>query len=130
MRLLLDTHFLLWAAAGTLTETASYYIEDKSNTLLFSPASIWEVVIKRALGRADFDVDPAMLYRGLVDAGYEELPITGGHALLVGSLPQLHKDPFDRILLAQSAAEHVPLLTADKTMTQYPGSIIFLGTCN
>ena len=126
MKILLDTHILLWAAAGDLPAGAVRYIEDEENTLLFSPASIWEVVIKRDLGRTDFVVDPASLYNGLVAAGYQELPVTSKHTLLVGSLPTLHKDPFDRILLAQAASECVPLLTSDETLKQYPGSIIFV----
>ena len=84
--------------------------------------------IKRGLGRDDFAVDPASLYSGLLSAGYLELPITGRHTLLVSTLPPLHKDPFDRILLAQAASEGIPFLTADKTLLQYPGSIIAVGT--
>ena len=127
MNLLLDTHILLWAAAGELPKEAARYIDGTSNTLFFSPASIWEVVIKSRLNRKDFIVDPPSLYRGLIDAGYEELDITGQHTLLVSSLPTLHKDPFDRLLLAQSAFEGIPLLTADEIIAQYPGSIIFVG---
>ena len=127
MRLLIDTHILLWAAAGELSPEAARYIQNMDNTLLFSPASIWEVVIKRGLGREDFDVDPASLYSGLLNAGYQELPITGRHTLLVSILPPLHKDPFDRILLAQSASEGIPLLTSDSVLAQYPGSLIFIG---
>jgi len=126
MRILLDTHILLWAAADELPAEASQYIENESNTLLFSPASIWEVVIKRDLGRNDLNVDPASLYSGLLSAGYQELPVTGRHALLVSNLPPIHKDPFDRILLAQAAAEGVPFLTADEALAQYPGSVIFV----
>ena len=128
MKLLLDTHILLWAAAGELPSEAARYIEDMANTLLFSPASIWEIVIKRGLGRTDFVVDPASLHNGLLNAGYQELPITGLHTLLVANLPLLHKDPFDRILLAQAAAEGIPLLTADSNLKQYPGSVIFVGS--
>ena len=127
MKILLDTHILLWAAAGELTPEASRYVEDKMNTLLFSPASIWEIVIKRGLSRADFLVDPASLYSRLLTAGYQELPITGRHTMLVETLPPLHKDPFDRILLAQAASEGIPFLTADKLLAQYPGSVIFVG---
>jgi PIN domain nuclease of toxin-antitoxin system len=127
MKILLDTHILLWAAAGDLSPNAARYIGDKANTLLFSPVSIWEVVIKGGLGRQDFAVDPAPLYNGLLGAGYEELALTSRHALLVGSLPALHKDPFDRILLAQSASEGIPLLTADEVVSQYPGPVIFVG---
>ena len=127
MKILLDTHLLLWAAADELTSTASRYIEDRSNTLLFSSASIWEVVIKRSLNRADFIVDPASLYSGLLSAGYQELPITARHALLVSSLPPIHKDPFDRILLAQAVYEGLPILTSDNQMTRYPCSVIYVG---
>jgi len=126
MRLLIDTHILLWAAADELPPEAARYIQNMDNTLLFSPASIWEVVIKRSLGREDFNVDPASLYSGLLSAGYQELPITGRHTLLVSNLPPLHKDPFDRILLAQSASEGIPLLTSDSVLTQYLGSLIFI----
>ncbi|MCL2462641.1 MAG: type II toxin-antitoxin system VapC family toxin [Defluviitaleaceae bacterium] len=127
MKLLLDTNILLWLAADILPETAARYILDESNTLLFSPASIWEVVIKRGLNRADFIVDPTALYRGLLDNGYEELRITGKHALTVSSLPLLHKDPFDRMLLAQAVSEGIPLMTADACVAQYPADIIFIG---
>ena len=126
MKLLVDTHILLWAASGELPPEAARYILDMENTLFFSPASIWEVVIKRGLGREDFVVDPASLYSGLIGAGYQELPITGRHTLLISNLPPLHKDPFDRILLAQSAFEGIPLLTSDSVLSQYPGSLIFV----
>jgi len=126
MRILIDTHILLWAASGDLPPEAARYIQNMENTLLFSPASIWEVVIKRGLGREDFFVDPASLYSGLLTAGYEELPITSRHTLLISTLPPLHKDPFDRVLLAQSASEGVPLLTADNVLSQYPGSLIIV----
>ena len=126
LKILLDTHILLWAAAGELPVQAVPYIEDRKNILCFSPASIWEVVIKRSLGRTDFSVDPALLYSGLCHAGYEELPITAKHTLLAAALPTIHKDPFDRILLAQAASEGMPLLSADETLSQYPGSIIFI----
>ena len=126
MKILIDTHILLWAAADELPPEAARYVEDTANTLLFSPASIWEVVIKRGLGRKDFSVDPASLYSGLLSAGYQELPITGRHTLLISNLLPLHKDPFDRILLAQAASEGVPLLTADSILSQYPGSLILI----
>ena len=109
-----------------MPEDAARYINDTANTLYFSPASIWEVVVKRGLGRADFIVDPASLYNGLIETGYIELAITGQHTLLVYSLPLLHKDPFDRILLAQSAYEGITLLTSDELINQYPGNIIYI----
>ena len=126
MKILLDTHLLLWSAADVLPPGAVRYIEDETNILLFSPASLWEIVIKRGLGRDDFIVDPASLYSGLLSAGYLELPITSRHALLVASLPPLHKDPYDRILLAQAASEGIPFLTVDKVLAQYPGSLIVI----
>ena len=126
MKILLDTNILLWAAAGELSPEATRYIEDSANTLLFSPASLWEIVIKRGLGRADFIVDPASLYSGLLSAGYQELPISALHTLLVSTLPPLHKDPFDRILLAQATSEGIPFLTSDKLLSQHPGSVIFV----
>lgn len=82
-------------------------------------ASLWEVVIKSALGRADFRVEAGALRRGLLAAGYEELPVEARHALAVASLPPRHADPFDRMLLAQAATEGLPLLTADATVAAY-----------
>ena len=128
MKILLDTHILLWAAAGTLPFEAVPYIEDAKNTIFFSAASLWEIVIKRGLNRTDFLVDPDCLYKGLLSAEYCELPITVRHTLLIPTLPQLHKDPFDRILLAQAASEGISLLTSDKVLTQYPVSLIFVKT--
>ncbi len=125
MKLLLDTHLLLWAA-GTpkrLPAAARRLIEDAGNTLLFSAASLWEIAIKRNLGRADFQVDARLLRRGLLDNGYEELPVSSEHAVFIDSLPDLHKDPFDRILIAQATVEGIALLTSDTVIAQYPGPI-------
>lgn len=121
MNILLDTQLLLWAAYDPerLSGAAVQLIEDRRNTLLFSAASIWEVSIKASLGREDFDADPWTLRRGLLDAGYEELPINGVHAAAVRDLPALHKDPFDRLLVAQARCEGVPLLTADSAVAEY-----------
>jgi len=119
MKVLLDTHILLWAAANTLPKKAVSYFSDKENTLLFSSASIWEIIIKKGLNRPDFRVDPSALYRGLLDNGYTEISITSRHVLLVADLPSLHKDPFDRILLAQARAEGAMLLSSDSVLSQY-----------
>ena len=124
MRLLLDTHLLLWAA-GTpkrLSAAARRAIGSPDNSLFFSAASIWEITIKRGLGRADFVVDARLLRRGLLDNGYAELPITSEHALTIETLPQIHKDPFDRLLVAQAIVEGMILLTADASVAQYPGA--------
>jgi PIN domain nuclease of toxin-antitoxin system len=125
LKLLLDTHLLLWAALqpARLSPVAHALLADLSNELLFSSASIWEVTIKRGRGREDFQVDPRLLRRGLLDNGYVELPITGLHTLVVGGLPALHKDPFDRILVAQATVEGIMLLTSDPLVGQYPASV-------
>jgi PIN domain nuclease of toxin-antitoxin system len=125
LRLLLDTQLLLWAAytPERVPETARALIADARNEVAFSPASVWEVVIKRALGRSDFRIDPRRLRRGLVENGYAELPITGEHALAVDMLPPFHKDPFDRILVAQALVEGLPLVTADRRLAEYPGDV-------
>jgi len=119
MKFLIDTHYLLWAAADMLPEKAIPYFVNEGNELLFSSASIWEVIIKKGLNRPDFQVDPMALYWGLLDNGYTEIAITSRHTLLVADLPQIHKDPFDRILIAQAQAEGAILFTSDKTVAQY-----------
>jgi len=125
MKLLLDTHLLLWAAEGSnrLSPTASALIEAPDNELFFSSASLWEIAIKRGLGRDDFQVNPRLLRRGLLDNGYSELPIVSEHAVTIDSLPALHKDPFDRLLIAQAMVEGITLLTADALVAQYPGPV-------
>lgn len=125
MNLLLDTHILLWAAARPekLSRKTLRLFDDPDNTLVFSAASLWEIVIKQSLGRDDFDVNARQLRRGLLDNGYNELLVTSTHALALDDLPPLHKDPFDRMLLAQSQVEGFTLLTADKQVLQYPGLI-------
>ena len=125
MNLLLDTHILLWAAATPqrLSTEALNLISDESNRLYFSAANLWEVIIKNSLQRPDFQVDPHLLRRGLLDNGYAELAINSLHTLAVSHLPTLHKDPFDRILIAQAESEGFLLLTTDDRMAQYPGPI-------
>ena len=125
MTLLLDTHLLLWAAGDPerLSSKAQDLLSDPATELIFSTASIWEVVIKSALGRSDFRVDPRQLRDGLIQNDYSELEIRSEHALAVGSLPPIHKDPFDRILIAQARVENVTLLTTDDKMARYPGPI-------
>jgi len=90
---------------------------------VFSSASLWEVAIKSGLGRRDFRIDARLLRRGLLDNGYDELPITGEHAVALDGLPPIHKDPFDRMLIAQSMVEGITLLTADPLIAQYPAPI-------
>lgn len=98
-------------------------ILDQKNDLLFSAASMWEITIKSSLGRKDFRVEPRVLRRALLDNGYQELPVTSEHAVNLDSLPAIHRDPFDRILIAQVIAEGVTLLTADRRIAEYSGPI-------
>lgn len=125
MRLLLDTHLLIWAAwkPARLSAAAHALITNPENRLYFSPASLWEVAIKRALGRPGFLLDTTALRCGLLRNQYVELPINGEHAIAVEGLPSLHKDPFDRILLAQAIVEGIVLLTSDVVLSNYPGPI-------
>ncbi|MFZ0308368.1 MAG: type II toxin-antitoxin system VapC family toxin [Candidatus Sulfotelmatobacter sp.] len=128
MKLLLDTHLLLWAAGkpNRLSATARKLIDNTANELLFSAASVWEVAIKRGLGRRDFQADPRLLRRGLLDNGYTELPILSDHVVAIESLPPIHKDPFDRLLVAQATVEGITLLTADSIVAEYPGPVRFV----
>jgi len=125
VKLLLDTHLLLWSAGKPerLSTEARALIEALDNELFYSSASLWEVVIKRGLGRDDFKVDARLLRRGLLDNGYSELPIGSEHVVAIENLPAIHKDPFDRILVAQAQVEGITLLTADPTLAKYPGPI-------
>ena len=125
MKLLLDTHLLLWAAGDPdrLSKQARQLINTQENELLFSAASIWEVAIKRGLNRPDFKVDARLLRRGLLDNGYNELPIVSDHVVATESLPPIHRDPFDRVLVAQATVEGITLLTTDSVVSQYPGPI-------
>lgn len=125
MKLLFDTHLLLWAAAGSprMPKAALALLNDPENQLLFSSASLWEVAIKSAQGRPDFQIDPRLLRRDLFDNGYEEIAIISEHAVAVTSLPAIHKDPFDRMLVAQAIVEGITLLTVDAKIAQYPAPI-------
>ena len=125
MKLLLDTHLLLWAAGQPerLSKKARGFIEKGEHELFFSSGSLWEIVIKRNLGRDDFKVDARILRRGLLDNGYSELPIASEHVVAIEGLPQHHKDPFDRVLVAQAIVEGITLLTSDPTVARYGGSI-------
>jgi PIN domain nuclease of toxin-antitoxin system len=126
VKLLLDTHIVLWAAGQPekLSESARTFLTTPGNVLFFSAASIWEIVIKRGLGRKDFKVDPHRLRKMLIVHGYTELPVTAEHALSVEALPLLHKDPFDRFLLAQARTEGMLLLTVDALVIQYQESVM------
>lgn len=125
MKLLLDTHLLLWAAAKPerLSPKALQLLEDEQNSLLFSSASLWEITIKCSLGRVDFKINPRLLRRSLLDNGYQELPVLSEHAVATADLPAIHKDPFDRILIAQATVEGFLFLTVDSLLEQYAGPV-------
>lgn len=125
MKFLLDTHVLLWAAGrpDRLSSAARKLLKSPGNELFFSAANLWEVAIKRGLGRKDFHADPRLLRRGLLDNGYSELPILSDHVVAIESLPPIHKDPFDRLLVAQATVEGVTLLTMDSSVAAYPGPV-------
>ena len=128
MRLLLDTNLLVWAMGEPerLPAGCAAMLEDPSNNLVFSVASLWELVIKQALGRPDFNLEPSLLRQTLLTGGWQELPIEASHALAVRQLPPLHRDPFDRLLLAQAQVEGMLLLTADSQLSAYPGPVRYL----
>ena len=121
MRVLLDTHVLLWALAQPhrLDAETRATIESGTTEVLFSAASIWEIAIKAGLGRADFAVKPAEIARTAVDIGFVELVIRSDAAALVAEMPVYHRDPFDRVLVAQAIVEPATLYTADDRLTRY-----------
>ena len=125
MKLLLDTQILLWAAGhpDRLSASARKLLNDPGHDLLFSAASLWEIAIKFAQGRADFTVDPAPFRAGLLANGYLELPVEGRHCLAIPTLPPVHGDPFDRMLVAQAMTEGMQLLTADRRVAEYGGPV-------
>ena len=124
--LLLDTHLLLWAALfpERLPEKAGQLMSDAANTLYFSTVSIWEISIKLSRPRKDLAIDVQEWRAGMLSNGYQELVINSLHAMDVRNLPDLHKDPFDRLLLAQAMREHLTLVTADELLASYPGPIL------
>ena len=130
MHLLLDTHLLVWAMGSPdrLPIGLRTMLEDPDHTPIFSVASLWELVIKAALHRPDFNVQPGLLRRALLEAGWLELPIKAQHVLAVADLPHLHRDPFDRLLLAQANADSLLLITADQQLAQYPGPIRWMAS--
>lgn len=125
MSVLLDTHLLLWLAAepDRLPPQASAVIDDADVESLFSVASLWEIAIKSSLGREDFRVDSRVLRRGLLEAGFPELAIEAHHVAALEDLPLLHRDPFDRLLVAQARAEGLVLLTVDRRLEAYGASV-------
>lgn len=129
MRLLLDTHLLLWALASPerLDAATRAALEDPGNEVLFSAASLWEIAIKAALGRPDFICDPTQVLQAALETGFVELPVQAGAAVLVADLPPHHRDPFDRLLIAQAMSEPVRFYTADATLPPYSELVTLVG---
>ena len=121
MKFLLDTHILIWSATEPerLSPAAQELLKELANQFVFSTTSIWEIAIKFGLGRRGFQFDPRLLRGGLFTQGFTELPLTSDHAVAVAGLPLVHRDPFDRILIAQAIVEDIPLVTSDPVIAKY-----------
>jgi PIN domain nuclease of toxin-antitoxin system len=128
VKCLLDTHLLIWAVTRPekLNSRISAILLDNENDVYFSAISILEIAIKQTLGKPDFSVDASAMRRSLIDDGFEELIVSGEHAVAVALLPNIHRDPFDRLLVAQASVEGMTLITADETLARYPGPILKL----
>lgn len=126
MNFLVDTHLLIWLSmvSSKLTPQAREILENPDNTIHFSAISILEVAIKQQLGKPDFDADAHVLRRALHEFGFQELVVNGAHAAQVSALPLIHRDPFDRLLMAQAIVEGFTLLTVDEEIGRYPGPIL------
>jgi PIN domain nuclease of toxin-antitoxin system len=120
-RLLLDTHLLIWALdeLDRLPEAIRDLIENSSNEIVFSPVSIWEIAIKARLGRTDFAAQPDEIAAAAVAAGFVELPLHWQAAAAVANLPMHHRDPFDRVIVAQAMTEPIHLYTVDTKLASY-----------
>ncbi|MGK9054664.1 type II toxin-antitoxin system VapC family toxin [Neorhizobium petrolearium] len=125
MRILLDSHLLVWlvGASDRLPPEAREIIENVDNDIFFSSASIWELSIKYSSGKIGLELPPRMLHRVLIESDFKELAVTASHALEVDMLQPIHKDTFDRILIAQAMWEGMLLLTSDETIAQYNAPI-------
>jgi PIN domain nuclease of toxin-antitoxin system len=128
MRMLLDTHLLLWAAEDSprLSVKARALISDAANEKVFSVASLWEIAVKSTLRRADFAIDGARLRAEMRSNSFTELTIRAEHALFTARLQAIHKDPFDRLLVAQALVEDLTLLTSDPVVASYSTAIMLV----
>ena len=130
MRVLLDTHILLWALAEPrrLDRGTRATIESSDTEVLFSVASIWEIAIKSGLGRSDFAFDAEEIAQAALDTGFTEIAVRAKAAALVARLPLLHRDPFDRVLVAQAIVEPATLYTADQQLVPYSDLVRHVGS--
>jgi len=126
LRLLLDTDLLLWSARepDRLSTRALQILGDEANELCFSAISIWEIAIKQALAKPGFDIEASFVRQGLLEHGFREVVLTSLHGVAAQTLPLIHNDPFDRILIAQATTEGLTLVTSDKRVAQHPGPIL------
>ena len=130
MRVLLDTHILLWALVEPrrLDRETRATIETSDTEVLFSAASIWEIAIKSGLGRSDFAFDAEEIAQAALDTGFTEIAVRAKAAALVARLPLLHRDPFDRVLVAQAIVEPATLYTADQQLVPYSDLVRHVGS--
>ncbi len=128
VRLLLDTQVALWGLTNDrrLTTKAQKLILETENDVFISVASLWEIAIKHSLGRGDMPVSGSRAYELFLAAGYQILTIEAAHAIAVESLPAIHNDPFDRMLVAQALSEPMRLVTHDRAVAEYSDSVIFV----
>jgi len=128
MKLLLDTHIALWAVSDDprLSAKARELIAAPRNLVWVSAVSIWEIAIKHGLGRGDMPISGAEALEYFMQSGYRMLPVLPDHAAAVEALPAHHQDPFDRLLVAQSLAEPLRLLTHDATVARYSDTVILI----
>jgi len=128
MSQLFDTHLLVWALRdpGRLPRGAAERLDDARSGRYFSAAAVLETAIKHGLRRPDFDLHPLLLRKTLIELGFSEIPITGGHAVILSDLPPIHRDPFDRIIIAQAIGEDLMLVTADATLARYPAKVVVM----
>jgi PIN domain nuclease of toxin-antitoxin system len=126
VRLLLDTHILLWALIEPkrLNAEIRTVLENPDHEVLFSVASVWEMSIKAALGRNDFQAAPSSIVDAAQATGFIELPVRVAAALKVAALPHHHRDPFDRLLVAQAMTEPAVLYTADAQLGAYSDLVV------
>ena len=126
MRLLLDTHILLWWLAddSALPARADLLIADRANEAFVSPISLWEIAIKAHLGKIVADVDE--IRAAAAASGFTPLPFTDEHAVAIAHLPDHHRDPFDRALIAQAHVEPLYLITHDQMVATYSGNILLV----
>lgn len=127
-RFLLDTHLLMWGtfSPARLSRKANKLLGQDPALFMFSVVSLWEITIKRGLNRADFRFDPQLLRTQLLHQGMEELEVNAAHAMAVGRLPGVHRDPFDRLLISQALVERLTFLTSDALLTGYASPVRFV----